>query len=185
MIGLEDRRKMARHMDKAHENGARLAAACEFAGISVRTLQRWKAGEGLQSGDGRPQAVRPPPAHALKPEERQRLLEVANEPRFADMPPARIVPALADEGVYIASESTLLPDPARAWPKRSPRPCQGAQGIASADDPRGHRTASGLELGCNVPTGHGRWSLVAGRWFLVPGSGFQVCVQVPNLELEP
>lgn len=32
---------------------------------------------------------------------------VANEPRFADMPPARIVPMLADEGVYLASESTF------------------------------------------------------------------------------
>jgi len=32
---------------------------------------------------------------------------VSNEPRFADMPPARIVPALADEGVYLASESSF------------------------------------------------------------------------------
>jgi putative transposase len=32
---------------------------------------------------------------------------VANEPRFADQPPARIVPTLADEGVYIASESSF------------------------------------------------------------------------------
>lgn len=31
---------------------------------------------------------------------------VANEPGFADMPPARIVPMLADEGVYLAHEST-------------------------------------------------------------------------------
>ncbi len=33
--------------------------------------------------------------------------EVANEPRFAELPPARIVPMLADEGVYIASESSF------------------------------------------------------------------------------
>jgi len=32
---------------------------------------------------------------------------VANEPCFADMPPARIVPMLADEGVYLASESSF------------------------------------------------------------------------------
>ena len=30
---------------------------------------------------------------------------MANRPRFADVPPARIVPTLADEGVYLASES--------------------------------------------------------------------------------
>jgi len=35
------------------------------------------------------------------------LLCVANEPRFAAVPPARIVPMLADEGVYIASESSF------------------------------------------------------------------------------
>ncbi len=32
---------------------------------------------------------------------------MANEPRFAAVPPARIVPMLADEGVYLASESTF------------------------------------------------------------------------------
>jgi transposase InsO family protein len=32
---------------------------------------------------------------------------VANEPRFAAVPPARIVPMLADDGVYLASESTF------------------------------------------------------------------------------
>jgi transposase InsO family protein len=35
------------------------------------------------------------------------VLAVANEPRFAAVPPARIVPMLADEGVYLASESTF------------------------------------------------------------------------------
>ncbi len=35
------------------------------------------------------------------------MLSVGNEPRFADRPPARIVPALADEGIYVASESTF------------------------------------------------------------------------------
>jgi len=107
MIGLEDRRSMARDIEQAHKDGARLAAACEVAGISERTLQRWKARQGLHTGDGRPQALRRIPDHALTPEERQRLLHVANEPRFADVPPARIVPALADEGVYLASESSF------------------------------------------------------------------------------
>lgn len=40
--------------------------------------------------------------------ERHAVLQVANEARFADLlPPARIVPMLADEGVYLASESTV------------------------------------------------------------------------------
>jgi putative transposase len=35
------------------------------------------------------------------------VLEVANSAPFADMPPARIVPMLADQGRYIASESSF------------------------------------------------------------------------------
>ena len=107
MIGLEDRQALARDIDVAHAGGARLRLACDTAGIKVRTLQRWKACHGLTTGDGRPQAVRPTPSHALSDDERARLLTVANEPRFAAVPPARIVPMLADEGVYLASESSF------------------------------------------------------------------------------
>jgi transposase InsO family protein len=107
MIGLGDRLDLARNIDVAHQAGARLAPACEIAGIEVRTLQRWKAHQGLVRGDGRPQAVHPAPAHALSAQERAQVLCVANEARFADVPPARIVPMLADEGVYVASESTI------------------------------------------------------------------------------
>ncbi len=107
MIGLEDRQILAREIESTNRAGARLRLACEVAGIDARTLQRWKAHHGLVNGDARPGASRPLPAHALSPEERAHVLRVANEPRFADMPPARIVPMLADEGVYIASESTF------------------------------------------------------------------------------
>ena len=61
MIGLEDRQSLSQDIDVAHAAGARLHLACEIAGIDVRTLQRWKAHEGLTAGDGRPQAVRPLP----------------------------------------------------------------------------------------------------------------------------
>jgi len=56
--------------------------ACEIAGIDLHTLQRWRAADGLIRGDGRPQAVRPLPGHALSEAERARLLAVANAPRF-------------------------------------------------------------------------------------------------------
>ena len=107
MIGLEDRQALAQDIATAHADGSRLQPACEIAGIDMRTLQRWKAREGLSAGDGRPQAVRPTPEHALSPQERAALLAVANEPRFAAVPPARIVPMLADEGVYLGSESSM------------------------------------------------------------------------------
>jgi len=107
MIGLEDRQALTRDIQIAHVAGARLHFACEVVGIKLRTLQRWKRGVGLLAGDRRPTAARPLPAHALSLAERAEVLRLANEPRFADVPPARIVPMLADEGVYIASESTF------------------------------------------------------------------------------
>ena len=107
MISLEDRQSIAGMVEQAHREGARLRAGCEVAGIDTRTLQRWKACAGLQNGDARPRAIRPVPAHALSLQEREWILQVANEPRFAALPPARIVPMLADEGVYIASESSF------------------------------------------------------------------------------
>jgi transposase InsO family protein len=107
MIGLEDRQSLSQDIEVAHSAGARLHLACAIAGIDLRTLQRWKAHDGLVAGDGRPQAVRPLPRHALSQAERAELLRVANEPRFAAVPPARIVPMLADEGVYLASESSF------------------------------------------------------------------------------
>ena len=107
MIGLEDRQALTRDIQAARAVGARLKPACEIAGIDQRTLQRWQASDGLVSGDRRPQAVRPVPGHALSEAERANLVAVANEPRFAAVPPARIVPMLADEGVYLASESSF------------------------------------------------------------------------------
>ena len=106
MIALEDRQTLVQHIETAHTDGARLRPACGLAGISVRTFERWQHG-GLIMGDRRPEATRPTPAHALTEAERASILAIANEPRFADQPPARIVPALADEGVYLASESSF------------------------------------------------------------------------------
>src|SRR5262249_49396011 len=64
-------------------------------------------GDGLSVGDRRPQADRPRPAHALSEAERATIVQVANEARFAALPPAQIVPRLADEGRYVASESSF------------------------------------------------------------------------------
>ena len=61
-----------------------------------------------------PQALRPTPSHALSEWERAKLIAVSNEPRFAAIPPARIVPLLADEGVYLASVSSFSRVLARA-----------------------------------------------------------------------
>ena len=105
--------------------------ACALAGIDAGTLRRWKAGDGSIQEDRRPDAERPVPSHALSEAERAQIVAVANEPRFAETPPARIVPALADEGIYIASESSFhrvlrahgqMNRRGRAQPPRTSRP---------------------------------------------------------------
>ena len=131
MTRLEDRQILVRDIEQACAGGARLAPACALAGIDARTLRRWKAGDGLRQGDRRPDAARSVPSHALSEAERARIIEIANEPRFADTPPARIVPALADEGIYFASESSFhrvlrahgqMNRRGRAQPPRTSRP---------------------------------------------------------------
>jgi putative transposase len=86
--------------------GARKHPAAEVLGLSLRTLQRWLSGPELRV-DGRPDAVRPQPARALTPAERQAVLAVCNSPEFASLPPSQIVPRLADQGRYLASESSF------------------------------------------------------------------------------
>ncbi len=52
-------------------------------------------------------AARPEPANKRTEEERTAVLHLVNEPRFAALPPTQIVPILADEGQYLASESSF------------------------------------------------------------------------------
>ncbi len=51
--------------------------------------------------------MRPEPQHKLTSEERESIIEIVNRPEYASLPPHQIVPRLADEGVYVASESSF------------------------------------------------------------------------------
>jgi hypothetical protein len=126
MIGLEDRRMIARDVEQARKAGARLRLACEIAGIDVRTLQRWKAREGLDKGDRRPTAMRPLQGHALSPQEREKVLAVANEARFAHMPPGAHRPGPGRRGNLHRQRIDLQPSAAGAGPERASRTGQGA-----------------------------------------------------------
>ena len=109
MISASDREEAVKLIDKAVQSGAALKKACEELNISERTYYRWvNLNETYDSyEDRRPIAEHPEPANKITPDERKRILDTVNEPRFADMPPNEIVPTLADEGIYIASESTF------------------------------------------------------------------------------
>ena len=73
-------------------------------GISIRSIERWENAHSLE--DKRTSRIFKPPNKLTKIEEEE-VLTVANSARFCDLSPCQVVPILADEGVYIASESTF------------------------------------------------------------------------------
>lgn len=94
-------------IEEACSVGARLAKACKVVGVSVRTVQRYRR-HGEVKPDGRKAAAAGRvPANKLSEQERTAIVETANQPKFAHLPPSQIVPALADEGCYLASESSF------------------------------------------------------------------------------
>ena len=101
-----DRAMIIELVTEAVQSGARQYKACALLGISTRSLQRWQDERTLQT-DQRPTATRPEPKNKLTQEEKSLILQTVNEPEFASMPPSQIVPILADQGVYIASESSF------------------------------------------------------------------------------
>ncbi len=91
-------------VSQAQASGARQSLACEVIGLSPKTIQRWNQSDTGQ--DGRLDAIHIP-ANQLTAQERQRILTVANLPEYANRSPHQIVPMLADQGIYIASESSF------------------------------------------------------------------------------
>jgi len=94
-------------IEEACASGARLAKACQVVGLSPRTVQRYRQ-DGHVKADGRKAAaVDRIPANKLSENERTEILAIANQPRYAHLPPGQIVPDLADQGRYVASESSF------------------------------------------------------------------------------
>ena len=89
---------------EAESQGAGLRAACEIVGISLRTFERWRARpDGADCRCG-PRHAAP---NALSAAEQARVLAVMAAPEYAGLSPKQLVPRLADEGRYLASESTM------------------------------------------------------------------------------
>lgn len=101
---IKERKEISLLIKEAQEAGARQSKACEIVGISEKTLQRWNQGDNEQ--DGRLDAKHTP-KNKLTEQERDRMIQIANEPEYADLPSNKIVPKLADKGIYIASESSF------------------------------------------------------------------------------
>jgi putative transposase len=103
---LPERYLLVGWLNEAIAAGARRAPACLEVGISLRTLQRWSLPEKILA-DGRTTTSRPAPSNALSESERQAIVALCNSKAYAHLPPSQIVPQLADEGRYVASEATF------------------------------------------------------------------------------
>ena len=123
MTSPEQRKMILGFLDEAQAAGARLRSACEIIDLSQRTVQRWRD-DAKGSVDRRTLTHNSPP-HRLSMEERSALLAIANSAEFGHLPPSQIVPRLADQNTYLASESTIyrvLRETHQLTHRRSERP---------------------------------------------------------------
>ncbi|MDP2787543.1 MAG: IS3 family transposase [Pseudomonadota bacterium] len=108
MTSTQQRQTLLPLIEQAQQAGAHLHKACTQIGLSARTVQRWRHSN-AQDGDHRVAALRAgvTPANKLSEAERRAALDMLNSDAFKDLPPSQIVPRLADQGQYVACESTL------------------------------------------------------------------------------
>ncbi|MCP4671695.1 MAG: IS3 family transposase, partial [Desulfobacula sp.] len=88
---------------QACKSGARKSKAAELLGLTVRTLQRWEE-KGLRDMRKSSRAV---PDNKFSDDEKNQIKDILTSPEFADSNPNQIVPKLADQGLYMGSESTM------------------------------------------------------------------------------
>ena len=100
-----NRDRALRSLREAVKSGARQTHACVELGLSVRTAQRWK--KQMDVCVDRRTTVVKKAVNKLSETVRAEILEIANSPDFSALPPAQIVPKLADQARYVASESSF------------------------------------------------------------------------------
>ena len=79
-----------------------IQGSCRLTGINRATLYRRR-----KPKETAPEAFPVTPPNALSREERRELVEILNSRRFADKSPRQVWAALLDQGVYLASVSTM------------------------------------------------------------------------------
>ena len=106
---MSDRQVAMELIAEAVSAGARRDRACAVLEITVRTLQRWEAAlrAGAPQDQRKAAGAHRTPGNKLSEAEKERILEICNQPEYASLPPSQIVPLLADRSVYVASESTF------------------------------------------------------------------------------
>ncbi len=80
-----------------------VAPVCRALAVPRATYYRWQHPTEKEHGRVPPRRV----PRALPPAERQQVLAVLNDDRFADLPPAEVYATLLDEGKYVCSVRTM------------------------------------------------------------------------------
>ena len=104
---MHDRTRLLECFDEAVTTGASRYQAAQVMGINQRTLKRWRTGDGAITQDRRPEATPIVQPHQLTADEEDQIMTTCNLPEYKSLPPSQIVPLLADQGVYLASESSF------------------------------------------------------------------------------
>ncbi len=89
---------------EAVDAGASQKAACSTAGISARSLQRWRKVDIGADNRAGPMLA---PRNKLSETERRIILSVVTCEEYRDLSPWQVVAKLADQNRYLASESTI------------------------------------------------------------------------------
>ena len=104
----EDRQKALGLLQEGQREGVSIKAIAALIGICSRTLRRSGVAFKAQgfSQDCRKGSTRHV-VHRFREDERKRVIAIINDERFADLTPNQIVAILAEEKIYVGSESTI------------------------------------------------------------------------------
>lgn len=89
-------------INEASKQDCRIKVACADVGIDIKTLQRWRG-----SPEDKRKGPISTPANKLNDTVKKEILETATSKEFCDDSPWVIVAKLADQGIYLASESSF------------------------------------------------------------------------------
>ena len=101
-ISSEDKQKCIDLSNEASSSGCRLKVVCLDLDIDLKTLHRWQ-----QSLEDQRRGPLSEPANKLSTDEKEQIVKIATTKQYQDLSPWQIVASLADQGRYIASESSF------------------------------------------------------------------------------
>ncbi|MBC8069809.1 MAG: IS3 family transposase [Deltaproteobacteria bacterium] len=129
--GREQRLMIIELIDEAVASGARFTKACHVVGLAPTTIARWRA---TPDADDARHGPITKPSNALTDAEECEALAMMNAPEHSSMSPDKLVPYLANFGIYLASQATLY----RILRRRKLLRCRGRARRRSHRRPREH-----------------------------------------------